>query len=180
MVWFQSHDETVSSGLAQLRRDCRKFILKKDEIQLQTRCLFWPCAVLLPMHLWNNVPQPPTYRPLLQVWSPLLADQDKSWDWKSRRNHLHHPVSVWMGNWESQLYGLYKQKFLCYQLLGTAQTHLWNPDNSMEKLMVCYRHNAINALVLKDSVKKCMWCAKSTQSLSTLLKLKRMPGQSGK
>lgn len=110
MVWFQSHDETVSSGLAQLRRDCRKFILEKDEItdlvlysskphQLQTRCLFWPCAVLLAMHLWNNVPQPPTCRPLLQVWSPLLADQDKSWDWKNRRSHLHHPVSEWgIGN----------------------------------------------------------------------------------
>lgn len=46
---------------------------------------------------WNYKPQSPTCRPLLQVCSPLLAGQAKSWDWKSRRNHLHHLVSVWWG-----------------------------------------------------------------------------------
>lgn len=68
MVWFQSHDETEfrAHKTDWFRSDCWKFILKKDEItdlmlyfskphQLQTHCLFWPCAVLLPTHLWNYV-----------------------------------------------------------------------------------------------------------------------------
>lgn len=52
--------------------------------------------MLLPTS-WNYEPQSPTRRPLLQVCSPLLAGRAKSWDWKSRRSHLHHSVSVWWG-----------------------------------------------------------------------------------
>lgn len=144
MIWFQLwwDCEFRTHPTDWFRSDCRKFILKKGEItdlmlcfskphQLQTHCSFWPCAVLLAMRLWNSVPQPPTCRSLLHMWAPLPAGQGKTWDWKSRRSHLHHSVSVCLSNWGNHRSALYTNEsscatgFLAYlkHVFGTQHQH---------------------------------------------------------
>lgn len=193
LVWFQSHGETEfrTHTADWFGSDCRKLVLKKDEIpdlmlyfskphQLWTHSLFWPCAVLLPTHLGTTSLNLPLAD--LCFRCALLSWQVRP---KAETGRAEGATCTTQSLLDEEL-GITAPQFVPTKALVLPAS--WHSSNtSLElrqqhgKMVVCYHHCTRNALVLKGlNAKKLVCCAWSTPSLSTLLKLERMPGQSGK